>query len=61
MSTIPTSPKRHALGLPAGSIRAAHTLLIVGLFFLTWAVSAVVWRTRRIEERWGYLDNHGRA
>ena len=25
---------------------------IVGLFFLTWAVSAVVWRTRRIEERW---------
>jgi nickel/cobalt transporter (NiCoT) family protein len=34
---------------------------IVGLFFLTWGVSAVVWRTRRIEERWGYLDNHGRA
>ena len=21
----------------------------------------LVWRTRRIEERWGYLDNHGRA
>jgi len=34
---------------------------IVGLFFLTWGVSAVIWRTRRIEERWGYLDNHGRA
>jgi high-affinity nickel-transport protein len=34
---------------------------IVGLFFLTWGVSALVWRTRRIEERWGYLDNHGRA
>ena len=25
---------------------------IVGLFVLTWAVSAVVWKTRRIEERW---------
>ncbi len=35
--------------------------VIVGLFFLTWGVSALVWRTRRIEERWGYLDNHGRA
>jgi len=33
---------------------------IVGLFFLTWAVSAVVWRARRIEERWGCLDNHRR-
>jgi hypothetical protein len=30
MSTI--SSKRHALGLPAGSIRATHTLIIVGLF-----------------------------
>jgi nickel/cobalt transporter (NiCoT) family protein len=29
---------------------------IVGLFFLTWAVSAVVWRTRRIEERWGTAE-----
>jgi high-affinity nickel-transport protein len=26
---------------------------IVGLFVLTWAVSVVVWKTRRIEERWG--------
>jgi hypothetical protein len=25
------APKRHALGLPAGSVRAAHVLLIVGL------------------------------
>jgi hypothetical protein len=32
MSTVPTAPKRHALGLPAGSIRATHTLFIVGLF-----------------------------
>jgi hypothetical protein len=31
MSTLAT-PKRHALGLPAGSIRATHTLVIVGLF-----------------------------
>jgi hypothetical protein len=32
MSTIPTRSRRHALGLPAGSIRATHTLIIVGLF-----------------------------
>jgi hypothetical protein len=32
MSTIPLTPRRHALGLPAGSVRAMHTLLIVGLF-----------------------------
>jgi hypothetical protein len=32
MSTMPITPQRHALGLPAGSIRATHTLLIVGLF-----------------------------
>ncbi len=32
MSTIPLNPRRHALGLPAGSVRAMHTLLIVGLF-----------------------------
>ncbi len=32
MSTIPIQPQRHALGLPAGSIRAAHTLFIVSLF-----------------------------
>lgn len=32
MSTVPLPPQRHALGLPAGSIRATHTLFIVGLF-----------------------------
>jgi high-affinity nickel-transport protein len=26
--------------------------LIVGLFVLTWVVSVVVWKTRKIEERW---------
>jgi hypothetical protein len=33
MSTLsaPTPVTRHALGLPAGSVRAIHTLLIVGL------------------------------
>ena len=25
---------------------------MVGLFVLTWAVSGVIWKTRRIEERW---------
>jgi high-affinity nickel-transport protein len=25
---------------------------VVGLFVLTWAVSVVVWKKRRIEERW---------
>jgi high-affinity nickel-transport protein len=30
---------------------------IVGLFVVTWAVSVVVWKTRRIEQRWNvYLD-----
>jgi high-affinity nickel-transport protein len=27
--------------------------LVVGLFVLTWAFSVVLWKTRRIEERWG--------
>lgn len=31
MSSVPVAPKRHALGLPAGSVRAAHVLGIVGL------------------------------
>ena len=31
---------------------------IVGLFVLTWLVSIVVWKTRRIEERWGaYVES----
>jgi len=25
---------------------------IVGMFVLTWVVSGVIWKTRRIEERW---------
>jgi high-affinity nickel-transport protein len=29
--------------------------VVVALFVATWAVSAVLWRTRRIEERWGRL------
>jgi high-affinity nickel-transport protein len=28
---------------------------IVALFLFTWTISAVIWRTRRIEERWGYV------
>jgi high-affinity nickel-transport protein len=35
--------------------------VIVAMFILTWGVSAVVWRTRRIEERWSSLDNRGPA
>ncbi len=32
LTPVPASPvQRHALGLPAGSVRATHTLLIVGL------------------------------
>jgi nickel/cobalt transporter (NiCoT) family protein len=32
---------------------------IVGLFVLTWAVSIVVWKTRRIEQRWGAFVEGG--
>jgi high-affinity nickel-transport protein len=32
---------------------------IVGLFVATWAVSVTVWKTRRIEERWGALVRDG--
>ena len=31
--------------------------LIAGAFVLTWAASAVVWKTARIEERWSYSPN----
>jgi hypothetical protein len=31
MTTDPVPAKRHALGLPAGSVRATHVLVIVGL------------------------------
>ena len=27
--------------------------VVVGLFVLTWAVSVVIWKARRIDERWG--------
>ena len=27
--------------------------IIVGMFVLTWAGSVILWKTRRIEERWG--------
>ena len=42
MSTTPNIVRRHALGLPAGSIRATHTLLIVGLFCAMLLVPAKV-------------------
>src|SRR5688572_9567593 len=29
--------------------------LVVGLFVLTWACSIVLWKTRRIEQRWGAM------
>jgi hypothetical protein len=45
MSAIPVTPitpaRRHALGLPAGSVRALHTLIIVGV------ICALVWLTPR--------------
>jgi high-affinity nickel-transport protein len=36
-------------GIDFGSLGYA----IVGLFVLTWVGAAVLWRTRRIEQRWG--------
>ena len=27
--------------------------VVVGLFLVTWAASVVIWKTRRIDERWG--------
>src|SRR5579864_6092662 len=32
---------------------------MVGLFVLTWAVSGVIWKTRRIEERWSFSPVSG--
>ncbi len=29
--------------------------IIVGVFFLTWIAAVVIWKTRRIEERWGTM------
>jgi hypothetical protein len=34
MSTV-TTPRRHALGLPAGSVRATHLLIVVGIVCAT--------------------------
>ena len=28
--------------------------LVVGLFLVTWAASVVIWKARRIDERWGH-------
>jgi high-affinity nickel-transport protein len=28
---------------------------VVGMFVVTWALSAAIWKARRIEERWGAL------
>ena len=28
---------------------------VVGIFVVTWAVSALIWKTRRVEHRWGSL------
>jgi nickel/cobalt transporter (NiCoT) family protein len=33
--------------------------LVVGLFVATWAFSVVVWKTRRIEVRWGNMIERG--
>ena len=38
-------------GVDLGSIG----YVVVGLFVATWAVSVVLWKTRRIEERWGRM------
>ena len=29
--------------------------VVVGLFIATWAFSVILWKTRRIEDRWGSL------
>ena len=33
--------------------------VVVGLFVLTWAFSVILWKTRRIEERWGEMIDNG--
>jgi high-affinity nickel-transport protein len=32
---------------------------VVGLFLATWAFSVIVWKTRRIEARWGEMIGRG--
>src|SRR3954451_20765439 len=33
--------------------------VVVGLFVATWAFSVIVWKTRRIEDRWGSMVDSG--
>jgi high-affinity nickel-transport protein len=33
--------------------------VVTGLFVVTWALSALVWKTRRIEQRWGRMLEEG--
>jgi high-affinity nickel-transport protein len=33
--------------------------VVVGLFVVTWAFSVLVWKTRRIEQRWGSMIERG--
>ena len=33
--------------------------VVVGLFLATWAFSLVLWKTRRIEARWGRMIDRG--
>ena len=32
--------------------------LVVGLFVATWAFSVILWKSRRIEARWGDMIEH---
>jgi high-affinity nickel-transport protein len=52
----------HRLSLDSGAWAALDTLdfnhlgyLVVALFVLTWAFSVVLWKTRRIEQRWARM------
>jgi high-affinity nickel-transport protein len=33
--------------------------VVVGLFVSTWAFSVILWKTRRIEARWGSMIERG--
>jgi hypothetical protein len=41
--------RRSPLADPARQHRAA----LDGLFLVSWALSVLIWKTQRIEERWG--------
>ena len=56
----------HRLSLDTGIWAALDTLdfsrlgyLVVALFVLTWAFSVVLWKTRRIEQRWSRMVERG--